>query len=485
MTDHYYSSLQPHPLRKGDLKKSYSLILGLAFFFGVASLVFELLFPTWSVFSRPSWTVLFVMVAFYLRLRQLVGQNLIGEIGLIYVALIGAYTIFPALGFAVLGLDEAGPFARLFPEKETIGDQLWRQVLFLTSFSIGYLLFRGRVPITLVPYKRKPRVDHYTLVFIAVLTLFCISVVLSFSAPVETYWEHYTRYDHLPWLVRKFVSVCIRLNLALYSFLLVFLFFNYSRFKKIIPIVVILICYHEVTYSLGSRIQTLVILLQVTCLYTITVKHLSIRHGVLGAFFLVALFSIIELIRIMQFDFGMVKDSIDQDGLQSASEFGAVFLTAFHLYAERASGSLPPVEWQMFFYDFTAMFTFGDFVQWNPQGWYASNYFPESDVAPYTLGPIANSAIWGGEIDLLFRGLVNGFFFCFMARKFVKYSSRWWAIGVYSYCYATCVLTLKYSVFYHLTPVIKTIVPCILIVAIFRTLVINHVQGQFIRVKKH
>lgn len=484
MVDHYSSGFQSSTLRKAG-RNFYVLLFFAAIFFGAISLVVDLLLPALSVFSRPSLAVLFVMVTFYLRLRHLAPQNLMGEIGLVYVALIGAYTLFPALGFAVLDLDQAGPFVRLFPEKETIGDQLWRQVLFLSSFSIGYLLFRGCNPTTVVSYKWKAGTDRFTLVFLAAFTLVCISVVLLFSAPVETYYEHYTRYDHLHWLVRKFVSVCIRLNLALYSFLLVFLFLNYNRFKKIIPFVVVLICYHEVTYSLGSRIQTLVILLQAICLYTITVKPISIKRGVFWAFFLVALFSMIELIRIMQFDLGMVKESIDQDGVQSASEFGAVFLTAFHLYAERASGSLPPVEWQMFFYDFTAMVTFGDFLQWNPTSWYASNYFPASDVAPYTLGPIANSAVWGGEIDLFFRGLVNGLFFCFIVRKFIKYRSRWWALGVYSYCYATCILTLKYSVFYHLTPLIKTMVPCILIIAIFRMLVINNIQRKFVQVKEH
>ena len=139
MVDHYSSGFQSSTLRKAG-RNFYILLFFAAIFFGAISLVVDLLFPALSVFSRPSLAVLFVMVTFYLRLRHLAPQNLMGEIGLVYVALIGAYTLFPALGFAVLDLDQAGPFARLFPEKETIGDQLWRQVLFLSSFSIGYLL---------------------------------------------------------------------------------------------------------------------------------------------------------------------------------------------------------------------------------------------------------------------------------------------------------------------------------------------------------
>ena len=52
--------------------------------------------------------------------------------------------------------------------------------------------------------------------------------------------------------------------------------------------------------------------------------------------------------------------------------------------------------------------------------WYAKNYFPNSTVAPFTLGPIADSAIWGGEIDLFFRGLINGILFALLIKWFIK-----------------------------------------------------------------
>lgn len=453
-----------------SLRGTSALVFFASVSVGTAALVAEVLLPEITAFSRPSAAALFIISVFYIRLKSSLRRNLLGEIGLVYVSLIGAYTLFPALGFAVLDLDQSGPFARLFPEVTAIGGHLWRQVLFLGAFSIGYLSLRGNTAIVSVAYQPKRSLDYSTLVFLAGLTIFCIFVILAFSAPVETYYDHYTRYDHLPWMLRKFVSLCIRMNLALYSFLLVFLFLNYRRFRRIIPFVILVICYHEVDYSLGSRIQTLVILLQALCLYTVHVKSISLTRGGLWGIALVALFSVLELIRILQFDFGRVRDSIDEDGLQSASEFGAVFLTGFHLYSERASGSLPPVEWPMFFYDFISIFTFGDFLQWNPTSWYSRNYFPESEVAPYTLGPVANSAIWGGEADLFVRGFVNGLFFAAIIRLFNKFRSRWWALGLYSYCYATCILTLKYSVFYHLTPLFKTMLPCIFTIAIFRTI---------------
>ena len=124
----------------------------------------------------------------------------------------------------------------------------------------------------------------------------------------------------------------------------------------------------------------------------------------------------------------------------------------------------------MFFNDFISLVTFADFTRWNPQYWYARNYFPDAIVPPETMGPIAESAIWGGEVDLLFRSLINGAFFAYLVRWFLRRKDKWWGVAIYVYCYATCVMTLKYSVFYILTPLLKTVLPTLLVVEVVRRL---------------
>jgi hypothetical protein len=123
----------------------------------------------------------------------------------------------------------------------------------------------------------------------------------------------------------------------------------------------------------------------------------------------------------------------------------------------------------MFFHDFIALGTFGDFTRWNPMSWYARNYYPEVEIAPFTLGPIADSAIWGGEIDLLIRSVINGLFFAFIVRWFMRRRHQWWALSVYVYCFATCILTLKYSVFLDLSLIAKNLVVTLLLVHAVRS----------------
>jgi hypothetical protein len=124
----------------------------------------------------------------------------------------------------------------------------------------------------------------------------------------------------------------------------------------------------------------------------------------------------------------------------------------------------------MFFNDFISIFTFGDFDRWNPMGWYTRNYYPDRDVAPFTIGPIAESAFWGGEIDLFFRGLINGFFFAYLVKWYVKNDKKWWALAIYTYCYATCIMTMKYSIFYQLTPIVRNVLPVIFLIVLFQKL---------------
>lgn len=417
----------------------------------------------------PTLAAMALFVVFAVLLRARLGGNVFGELGFIYLAWAVVYTALPGFGLAVGSADEAGPLALLLPAADELAVHLWRHVLFIGSVAAGYLLVRGRmaIPERLVLPDPEHSSDRMVLLLLGVIIV-CIACLLLLSAPVTNYYEHYVRYEHLSWLVRKFVSVCVRLNIGFYSILLVLLFLNYERYRRLIPLVLIALCVHETTYSLGSRILSLMILLQAAFLYHLLVRRVSLMRAMVACMLLGALFTAIEFVREAQGDLDAVQSRVSDEGLKTAGEFGAVFLTGFHLYAERAQGSLPPTEWPMFFNDFVSLVTFGDFTRWNPMEWYARNYYPDALVAPLTLSPIADSAVWGGEIDLLFRGLVNGAFFALIVRWFLRWRTRWWSLVVYAFCHATAIITLKYSVFYHLTPLLKTMLPAILVFAVIR-----------------
>jgi hypothetical protein len=293
-------------------------------------------------------------------------------------------------------------------------------------------------------------------------------LVTLMSAPVTTYVEHYTRFDHLSWWPRKFVSLVSRMKHGLFFALITLLFWNFKRYRWTTLVVVVSMAVYEIVNSYGSRIESLFVLLAALCLFHHLVERVSLKKALIAGLVVGALFSVVEVLRAFEFDLSQTGEVVSSSGFQPAAEFGAVFFTGFHLYSERANGTIPPTEWPMFFSDFISLVTPNDFVRWHPQYWYARYYYPNAVVPPETMGPIADSAIWGGEVDLLIRSLVNGALFAWLVRWFTRHRRTWWAVMVYAFCYATSVMTLKYSVFYHLNPLFKTFLPMVLVVEALR-----------------
>ena len=416
----------------------------------------------------PTLAIVSLFAVFWLLLHRQIGGSVFGEIGFAYVGLILAYTVLPALAFLGAGIYEGGPLGDLLPDPAQLRDHLWRHVLFAFGVGAGYLALRGRGPEAPPTTPDRPERDARSLVVAAVAVFVLVVSLNMLSAPVENYWEHYQRYDQLPWLLRKISSLFIRMSLGLYCVLLVFLFRNYAKYKYFIPFVVAAICTYEIVYSFGARIQALIVLLQAACLYHFTVRRITMRAGVTAIAAIVLLFSVVEVVRVLDFDLTSARDALSDEGIRPAGELTSVFFPGFHLYAERAAGTLPPREWPMLFSDIISQFTWGDFTRWNPMSWYHTNYFPQADVAPFTLGPIADSAMWGGEPDLLLRGIVNGAFFALIMRWFLRHGHRWWALTIYAYCFATCILTLKYTVFLHLVLIEKNLLPVLLLILAVR-----------------
>lgn len=95
--------------------------------------------------------------------------------------------------------------------------------------------------------------------------------------------------------------------------------------------------------------------------------------------------------------------------------------------------------------------------------WYANNSCPTVEIPPVTMGPIADSAMWVGVPDILIRGLINGMFFAYIMRWFLRLMHKWWGLTVYVSCYSTCILTVKYTIFPQLALIEKNLIPTLLL----------------------
>jgi hypothetical protein len=420
----------------------------------------------------PLFCITLTFIAFVFLLWRKLGQNLFVELGVIYLAFVVLYTLAP--GFGLLYAEYSSNIKvgvlldYLDASKKELAFHLWRHFLFAISFAISYYFFRKNTKIISSSFNEKNPIIIYFLIVVIALS---ITALFLFSAPVNGYLDHYTRYDHLPPYLRKVVSFVIRFKMGFYTILLTFLFSQYKRYKWLLYIVVCSLCILETVYSYGSRIYSLIILLQCFFLYNYFVRGVSIKFVIITSLILMLLYSSIEIIRLQDVKSVDIKGSISETGIGIPSELGAVYVPSFQLYNDRKKKELPAKDWQMFFYDFISPFTFNSDTRWNPMWWYGTNYYPLSEVPPFTIGPIAESAMWGGELDLFCRGLINGLFFAFIVNWFIRRREKFWAVTIYVYCFSFSIITIKYSIFFYLTPIVKELIPTILIIMLLIILI--------------
>lgn len=416
----------------------------------------------------PLFSILVIFIMFIYLLWSKIKQNMFIELGVIYLAFIVLYTLAPGLGLLYAEYNSDIKVGLLLDyldaSKQDLAFHLWRHCLFAFSFSISYYIFRSNVTIEKIKIKES---NPNIILFLVTLITISISTLFLLSAPVNGYLEHYTRYDHLSYSLRKVVSILIRFKMGFYTILLVFLFANFNKYKLLTLFIVLALCFLEIIYSYGSRIYSLIILLQCFFLYNYFVKSVNIKFVIISSLILMTFYSAIEIIRLQDVKSNGIKDSFSDTNVGVPAELGAVYVPSFQLYNERRKNTLPAKDWQMFFYDFISPFTFNSDTKWNPMWWYGINFYPLSEVPPFTIGPIAESAIWGGEFDLFCRGIFNGIFFSFIVNWFLRRRKQFWALTLYVYCFSFSIITIKYSIFFYLTPIVKELIPTVLITTLF------------------
>lgn len=432
-----------------------------------------MLSPDQNAVALPAIAILATYGGFTLVLFHRLKRPIFGELGFIFLGFTTAYSVIPALNFLVLDfkfpVDFDGlNFAVLDPRPAELGRHLWRHALFVFAVAAGYLLVRGSSTFTI--RIKTPRADLLVLLSVSLLVL-SVSLVGVLSAPVSNYYEHYTRFETLSAPARYAAYVALILKVTSYYLALVVMFSHYQRFKWVIPPFIACLVGYEMIYSFGSRIESLSILLAAVCMYHFFVRPIRLARGALYLAVLLVFFTITEFYRASEFNIEAAVDEFAQRGVKFAYEFGAVFYTSFHIYHERFFGSLPQPESLMLINDFFTAVPLYDHVRYNSQYWYAGIYFPDAVVPPQTMGPLADSGIWGGEIDLAVRGVLTGIAYGGIARWALRPDARWHHMLIYTFLFATSVIGIKYSVIYQISQMARVFLPVLLAYGLYRLLI--------------
>jgi hypothetical protein len=293
-----------------------------------------------------------------------------------------------------------------------------------------------------------------------IIAFTCIIVLMSLSASVETYYDNYTRYDHLPAPLRKIVSLLKRVYWGIIPIIIIQIVIRYRNNVNIMYLFIAFICASDLIISKGSRINTFIIVLQVLVVYNCVVKRVQLKKVLILAFSFIVFMAFLEIYRI----------AVDGPDLSNFNiipgEFNAVFYPSIDLFKLRETQSFPNLNDLMMFKDIFFVIPFFNLTEADPMHWFWINYHPNAPVAPYTMGPIADSAFYGGWPGLIVRALLLSLNLTLIRLLLVRFKLNWIILTIYSFLVSVSILALKYSVLSYQEQFLKNLMP-ILIMIIF------------------
>ena len=300
------------------------------------------------------------------------------------------------------------------------------------------------------------KIPSLNLSFIIALT--CIIILMSLSASVETYYDHYTRYDHLSTPLRKVVSVLKRIYWGIIPIIIIQIVIRYRNNVNIIFLFIIFICASDLIISKGSRINTFIIVLQVLVVYNCVLKRVKLKKVLLLGFTFIVFMSFLEIYRI----------AVDGSDLSNFNiipgEFNSVFYPSIDLFKLRENETFINLNDLMIFKDLFFVIPFFNLTEADPMHWFWINYHPNAPVAPYTMGPIADSAFYGGWAGLIVRAFLLSLNITLIRLLLVRFRVTWVILTIYSFLVSVSILALKYSVLSYQEQFLKNLMPILIFI---------------------
>lgn len=298
--------------------------------------------------------------------------------------------------------------------------------------------------------------------FILIVSFVFLSLM---SAPVENYYDHYTKFDHLPGPLRSLVSVFKRLYWGILPIIVVLTLVNFRDKKIFAFFLLFILCAVDLIMSQGSRINTLLLVVHALVVYNLVVDKVNITKLFFIALPFVILMAAIELFRLSE---GAVN--LEELAL-IPGEFNALFFPSIELFKMQQLGEMPPSSFLMIFKDIYYLIPFLNNVNADPMNWYWTNFHPKAPVAPFTMGPVADSAFFGSWLAIFIRGLILSLNI-FILRAILIYTKKSFvSLLLFTYCVSVSILVLKYSVFSYQEQVVKNLIPTLIIFSVLCLLI--------------
>jgi hypothetical protein len=388
------------------------------------------------------------------------------EVGVVYVAVVWLYIVFPLVGFLVNGLRYSRfNDLRLFvlqPSAAEVGGIGWLGTAHLGAFVAAYLLWRGR---TRVREGCFPAPDRATVVaaFFAYVMIQTYFLLLGqfFDLSAKTYAESFLVPSRLPLELAQVANHLGGAGFILELVILAALFADYARWRLLIAgwlMMTVVVAFVQ----RGGRTEVVLLLAAAAIMYHHAVRPLRLRHVVFGAATGLSMFLLLGFLRFVRGPEALMADVNPIFG--HVNEFETILSNAYGLSRLKASGALDNIPIAFYLSDLLALIPQQvlPITKVSPAVWYVTTFFPDHAAmgAAFAFGTIAESIAGGGWLDAMGRGATLGLALATIHRYLTRRRPTFWrfifyvwvTVSVYQSFRATTFILIG-LIFYRFLPV--------------------------------
>ncbi len=407
------------------------------------------------------------------------GADQVVEIGTVYLAIVGVYTLYPLLSY-IVGDYGYSPLndSRLFsaqPPPAEIARIAWCYVLYSAAFSLVYVAVRRNSP----PLRIRGLVMERSLVtaLVALLLLtrgLLLAVTLVYGSAGDSYYDEYLRFAAAPQIVRQAAGHLQGMIYVLQVAVVLVLVARFSKYKWVL-LAWIVAEVAILAVGLGARSNLAVLLLAAAIAYSWLVRPISmislLSLGVVG----IIGFVILGIARS-----GGLQ-SLAEGALIASGEFEAVFANAYEVSSLKDTGQAAGLTVTTYLGDFLAIVPqqLLPFAKTNLSQWYLETFYFEvaEQGGGFAFGAVAESFVGLGVVDIVWRAMLLGWLFGLLHRYTARNSTRFWVVlfclwmTVFSYlCFRVSTFTPFARMVYHFAPAYLSVG---LVMVVLRTVVMK------------
>jgi hypothetical protein len=399
------------------------------------------------------------------------------ELGPVYMAVVGVYTLYPLLGFLVNGL-RFGELNdnRLFgvqPTVEDVARLAWYYVAHLGGFAVAYAVVRGRTGEARLGGRYASRLALVVVVGLwLVIQVYFFGLERHYDWHFETNLDRYVAIANLPLLVAQVTGHLVAIRFTCEIAFLVLLF---AASRRALLIVVPWLGFVAATTLAQHQSRTEFVLLAFA---TIVCFHLEVRP------LSIRLLSGLAAVGLAGFlYFGATRDaSGDLDvspfrRLFIANEFESLFGNACDLEQRVASGEIRALPPSFFLADVLAPIPqqMLSLPKISPADWYMKTFLPEAAERGigFCFGSVSEAIVGGGLPDAAARGAALGAIFGAIHRLVSRRRPGPWWFVFYIWLTVMAYNSFRMTTFYLLVRIVYDFLPVVLCVK-----VTAHIFGQ-------